>query len=335
MNNHLINHVVFVIDKSSSMHPYMNDVVRVFDTQIAFLSKRSQELDQETRVSIYLFAGAGSTDCVVYDRDVMRLPSLRNLYKPYGYTALIDGSLTAIRELKLTPEIHGDHAFLVYAITDGHENASLSSGSELRKVISGLSENWTVAAMVPDEDSLDHVVRIGFPKNNIQLWDIVADGVDFVGDKIRGATEVWFNARATGVRGSTNLFKVDVASIDTAAVKSALTPLPARSYKILDVTKDVMISPFVEAKLGSYHRGSAFYQLTKKETIQPTKEIIVRSKATGRLFGGLTARKLLGLPNYNIDLIPSDVAYADYEVYVQSTSVNRKLIGGTKLIVKV
>jgi Mg-chelatase subunit ChlD len=55
MNKHLINHIVFVVDESGSMQLLSKDVVKVFDSQIQHLAQRSQELDQETRVSVYLF----------------------------------------------------------------------------------------------------------------------------------------------------------------------------------------------------------------------------------------------------------------------------------------
>ena len=70
-------------------------------------------------------------------------------------------------------------------------------------------------------------------------------------------------------------------------------------------------------------RGAAFYQLTKTEKVQHYKRIVVREKATGKVFAG-TTRMMLGLPE-GADLKIAPENHGDYEVYVQSTSVNRVL----------
>jgi hypothetical protein len=98
---HLINHVAFVVDRSGSMSDLKSKTIEVFDNQIKFLAKRSTELNQETRVSVYLF---GSTvENVIFDMDVLRLPSLKELYKIEGMTALIDATIQAISDLSSYP----------------------------------------------------------------------------------------------------------------------------------------------------------------------------------------------------------------------------------------
>jgi hypothetical protein len=49
------------------------------------------------------------------------------------------------------------------------------------------------------------------------------------------------------------------------------------------------------------------------------------------VYGGDQARDLLGLPRgQSIKLVPG--RSGDYEVYVQSTSINRRLIPGTQVL---
>lgn len=85
-------------------------------------------MDQETRVTVFQFDDV--VECLVYDKDVLRLPSLRNIYGPArANTALIDATIKAVNELKETPERYGDHAFLCYVLTDGQENASRASAA--------------------------------------------------------------------------------------------------------------------------------------------------------------------------------------------------------------
>jgi hypothetical protein len=55
-----INHVALVLDASSSMSSHRSTVVKVADEQIKHLARRSTELDQETRVTVYAFADTRS-----------------------------------------------------------------------------------------------------------------------------------------------------------------------------------------------------------------------------------------------------------------------------------
>ena len=57
-------------------------------------------------------------------------------------------------------------------------------------------------------------------------------------------------------------------------------------------------------------------------------------KATGDLFTGGVAREMVGLPASG-DAKIKPTSLAEYDVFVQSTSVNRKLIGGTKFLYEV
>src|SRR6266576_6473786 len=119
---HLINHITFVIDRSGSMDGLLKSVESVFDNEVQHLKERSQELNQETRVSIYTFDD--TVECLVFDMDVMRLPSLKGTLIAGGQTALLDSSYQAMTDMKQLPEIYGDHAFLMYVLTDGYENHS-------------------------------------------------------------------------------------------------------------------------------------------------------------------------------------------------------------------
>jgi|GEM_PF-6847400 len=56
MKTQYINHVAIVIDESSSMSHLKDRVVEQVDNQIKHLAARSKELNQETRVSLYLFS---------------------------------------------------------------------------------------------------------------------------------------------------------------------------------------------------------------------------------------------------------------------------------------
>ena len=77
--------------------------------------------------------------------------------------------------------------------------------------------------------------------------------------------------------------------------------------------------------------GANYYQLTKPETLQNYKQIIVQEKMTGKTYAGVGARNLLGLPNTEVKVAPA--SYGNFDIFCQSSSNNRKLMAGTKLIV--
>lgn len=93
------------------------------------------------------------------------------------------------------------------------------------------------------------------------------------------------------------------------------------------------IREFIETKTGKpMLKGSAFYQLTKKEPkVQDHKRIGIRVKKTGEVFVGDAARQMLGLPRYGtVCLVPDDLG--DFDVFIQSISVNRKIDGETQIM---
>jgi len=101
------------------------------------------------------------------------------------------------------------------------------------------------------------------------------------------------------------------------------------------VDRDMPIKDFCTAQGVEFKPGRGFYELTKSEKVQGTKEIVLMARASGDLFTGTRARELLGLPLDDEDVRLAPVALADYAPFVQSTSVNRKLIGGTRLLYEV
>lgn len=337
----LINHVAFVIDGSGSMQGMEDSVVKVFDEQVKWLAEHSTTMGQETRVSVFIFntdrIGTPLIKCLVYDKDVLRLPSLAGEYNPDGGTPLIDATMTAILDLKQTPQKYGDHAFLIYVQTDGAENQSRTLPSVLNTEIRGLPDNWTVAVMVPNQNGVFLAKQFGFPADNIDIWDATSKkGVEAVGARIRTTTSAFFKGRSQGVRGTKTLFKVDTANLNVKAVKANLTKVPAAEYVVYPVPKGLSdvesgIKVFIQGLGVTFQKGMGHYQLTKPETVQGYKGIYVFDRKTSSLYTGDAARQMLGLPLSNAKVVPGD--FSDFDIFIQSTSTNRKLVGGTKLLV--
>lgn len=330
----IINHIVLVLDASLSMSPVSTQLVKVADNQIEYLAQRSKELDQETRVTVYTFnthegLRQPRINCLIYDKDVLRVPSISGLYRPDGMTPLIDATVLALDDLAMTPEKYGEHSFLVYVLTDGQENASRNRPTVLAQKIATLPDHWTVATFVPNQIAVHEAKRFGFPAANIAIWDATtAAGVQEAGERIRRTTEDFMTGRSRGVRGSKNLFALNDVSV--GQIDASLAPLRPGQYQFYDVPAKGRIDEFVSSATGRVYRlGSAYYQLSKRETIQPQKKIAIATRG-GAVYTGSVARQLLGLPDEHVKVDPNH--NPDYEIFVQSTSVNRKLMPNTRLL---
>ena len=117
-------------------------------------------------------------------------------------------------------------------------------------------------------------------------------------------------------------------------LKADLKAVPAGRFQVLDVDKDEAIKDFVEGQGLQFATGRGFYEFTKTETIQKTKEIILQDRASGDLFEGDYARELLGIAK-GIDVRIRPVDLKKYRVFVQSTSNNRKLLKNTSFLYQV
>lgn len=327
----LTNHIVMTIDKSGSMGGLEHTVKAVFKAQINQLRKRSVELNQDTRISIYLFNT--SAQCVVFDMDVMRNIDLDALYHASGGTALMDAAGLAITDHQKIPEMYGDHAFLFYAITDGEENESRKySAPSLRNLIDRLPDNWTVAALVPNASGRHEAKKFGFPEGNIEIWSTTSTGLESIGRTMTSATDAFMNNRSMGIRSTKSLFQTDMSQVTVKDVKSKLSELATNRYNIYDVKQISEIRTFVEhATKRDYVKGTAYYRLDKPETIQASKVIAVQNRKTHKVYSGIDAREVLGLPTHDIRVAPG--AHGEWDIFVQSTSVNRKLYPGTQVLV--
>ncbi|MCX5380460.1 vWA domain-containing protein [Streptomyces sp. NBC_00091] len=343
-NQNYINHVALVLDASSSMSHLSRKVVEVADQQIAYLARRSQELEQETRVTVYVFAD--KVECVIYDKDVLRMPSLKQMYRVGGMTALLAATLKSQRELAQTAQLYGDHSFLTFVLTDGQENAShrcldapARNPRELVQAVATMIEtqqdNWTLAVLVPDQMGKREAMQCGFPKDNIAIWDATStQGLEEAGQVIRQATENFMMGRAKGIRGSRAVFSTGTEAVNKDTIKAAgLTPVDASKYQLIPVAREAAIREWVIECGHTFRTGGVFYQLSKSEKIQAQKQIAVLEKKTDRVYTGPEARAMLGLPDTEVRVKPDH--NDDFTIFVQSTSVNRKLVPNTRLLLMI
>lgn len=331
MVNNYINHIAMVLDGSGSMSSLKNQVIQIADQQIEYLAQRSKETDQETRVSLYVFEGENAIHCHVYDKDVLRLPSLNGLYRTVGNTPLVAATLKAIDDLSKTATLYGEHSFLVYVLTDGENNVRTPAPAVLQKRIEQLPDEWTLACFVPNQLGKREAQSFGFPKDNIAIWDTNAKGIAEVGETIRKTTDAYFTMRSTGVRGTRNLFSLNTAALNKSTVARQLNRLGPGQFRMFPVKKDGRVDEFVEKQTKrAYRLGEAYYQLTVPVKVQVQKQIALFNKKEHAVYTGADARHLLGLPDCEVKVNPA--ATPDFEIFIQSTSMNRKLLAGTNLL---
>ncbi|WP_405009502.1 vWA domain-containing protein [Kitasatospora sp. NBC_01539] len=355
--NHKVNHVSLVVDKSGSMRQHEAQLVRVVDEFVKGLQEESDRLGHETRISLYAFDH--EVQNLVWDMDVKHLPSLKGLYKvDNGATALIEAAVKSIDDLKNIWEGYGEHSFLQVVVTDGQENASGCSETgqmhtrlggargtavlrtwmdRIQSGMDNLPDHWTSAILVPNSLAKRTAQEYGFPAGNIAIWDADSSkGVEEAIGTVKSAATSFLRGREQGVRGTRNLFAMG-QDLNTAEVRANLDALDTGRYILVPVDQPMPIRDFVTSAGHPYKTGCAYYELSKREKVQGGKQLAVAEKdpatgrMTGRVFSGPAARQLLGLPQSEATVKPGD--NPSYTVFVQSTSVNRKLVQGTKLLV--
>lgn len=350
-----VDHVAMVIDASTSMHHLQKEIIEVFDSQIAWLARRSEELGRDCRVSLYTFSDYVTR--VFFDIDVSSVPSLRGKYSPSGWTALLDAAVKSQEDLAAMPTGFEDHAFLTFVLTDGYENRSRSSAhNRLRSILASQGENWTVAVLVPDPAGKRAAVNYGFAEGNVTIWETgSAQGLAVAVEKIQQATDTHLTQRTNDVNysGTRTLFAkpVDAQKISDAGLKV----IDPTTFMIIPVTWDddtanwrmsgkrtkarpegipsIEIQEFVKSLNLAYVVGNVYYRLEKSEKVDYSKDVIILHRQSGKAHGGREARTLIGLSDTATRIKPLPAKTGEYDIYVKSTSLNRLLAKHSKIII--
>ena len=213
-------------------------------------------------------------------------------------------------------------------MTDGEENQSGWGHTNKFKQLQSNLDGSSTFAFVGPRGCKNQLTAWGVLPGNIQEWDGDPRELrDVASVRTSNAVGSYYTASAAGATASTSFF------LDVAPVASTLdTATDERSkFKRLAVDKTEPIADFMKRRVGTYDLGNVFYQLTKTEKVQPHKKFAARNKKTGKIvFDNL--RTILGVgPTATVK--PGN--FGDWEVFVTSTSMNRKLIESTYVLQKV
>jgi hypothetical protein len=110
--------------------------------------------------------------------------------------------------------------------------------------------------------------------------------------------------------------------------KNAVNP---SRFQVLYVDKDCDIKRFVQENGLNFKKGRGFYEFTKTVKVQSYKEVVLKD-AAGNMFSGDFARSKVGIPigeDAKVRPVTGD------QCFIQSTSVNRKLLKGTHFLYEI
>lgn len=332
------NYIGFVNDHSGSMSGLANAAKVDYNANIAAVKDAASREMLDTVVSVVgigLSGGGYGVQRQVVISNPHVLKEIKDWPTPGG-TPLYDGVGDMINLFKSLPDYNSpDVSFLVITTTDGHEMHSKAwTASTLAREIKTLQATgrWTFAFRVP-KGSKSTLSVLGIPLDNIQEWGTTEAGMRESTAATTQAINSFYSTRSAGAKSST-VFYANAANVNTQTVKANLVDVSKEVslYVVPAVDQGIEIRPFILRHRMEYLKGAAFYQLTKTESkVSETKLIAIRDRSTGAVYSGQAARDLIGLPAQgNARLHPGD--HGNYDIFIQSESVNRKLVAGTGVL---
>lgn len=332
------NYIGISRDHSRSMTNIAQAAGRDYNETIEAIRESASEHNIDTIVSVVKCGVGyhGDIERAVVISNVSVLQPIDKYVTDGGSTPLFDSVGDLIEQFESLPDADSPGVtFVIMAITDGEDNSSRRwTGQRLSTKMSQLmkTDRWTFVFRVP-RGTKAGLVRMGIPSGNILEWEQTDRGIEQSTVATRSAVKDFYHGLSSGTTG-TGKFYPNLDTVSLTEVKSALVDVSDQVdvYIVGPENDGVEIRDFVEAQGLIYVKGCAFYQLSKTESVQSYKQIAIRDKMSGAVYAGVAARNLIGLPAQgDVKLAPGQ--HGQYEIYVQSTSFNRKLSDGTNVMV--
>ena len=168
--------LVFILDKSGSMHGLEQDTIGGFNSML----QKQKELDGECRITTVLFDNRYE---LLHDRIDIRAvsPITEKEYQVGGTTALLDAIGRTVQKLvsvqKNTAKEYRADRVLFVIITDGQENASREYSSDRVKEMIQLEKEkygWEFVFLGANIDAVETAGQLGISRD--RAVDYVPDG---------------------------------------------------------------------------------------------------------------------------------------------------------------
>jgi len=325
---------VIALDVSSSMSSLSQQAQKIYDDTVQSLLN---EADNTTNVFVSLVTFGSQVK--VINKLTQDIKNFKYDYSAYGNTKLFDAIGKSISILEETNVSSSDAAIMI-CITDGAENDSvLWNSKSIKKLMEDKDQfsNWTLAFNLPKGYKNRFTSQFNIEDKNCREWEVTTQGLEETNViNTRSISNYATSFKSGNLHMSSKSFyanaTIDDSDLNSQIFKNNLHEETNNFTKHL-VNSDSTIKTFVENIGYNYNKGDCYYELTKKEIVQKYKDFIVKDK-NGKLYSGDNARCLLGVPkNTLLKLSPSD--NPKYQIFIQSTSVNRKLKKGTELLIKI
>lgn len=330
-----VTDVIFVLDRSGSMGHLMDRARENLQSQVETL-KLSADANNEYYITILNFDD--NFDVTMEGQDVRYAGNVRSKYLgASGWTKLNDAIARAISIANNRDD--GKRSFLISIVTDGGENRSSTYYATLKGLVesSYRTDRFTFAYAGP-AGCEGHASSIGIPLGSVTTWEQSYLGAVTLNTVTNNSLGQYTRSRSVGVTNTTSFYAQPVdanASGFANKLEKKLDALAPHQYKVerVDSKDPIVIKNFCEKKLGGFAKGKVYYQLTESEKVQDYKNLVVQDTATGKFYAGQkSALGLLGIPNFTgtVRIKPGNLG--EFKVFVQSTSVNRKLQPGTAVV---
>lgn len=341
----MLVHAMLMRDHTLSMSSRRTAAMADFNAAIAEIASSARENGVKTLVSVVEIGRSWNDGpaTVVYGAPPESIEKMCVYPTPGRSTRLYDGVGWMIERGKTLSDAHPNESVvtLISVITDGQENNSRDWSIEmLRREIAELTKTdlWSFAFRVPKGDGEKVAREFGIGVDNVLEWSPSVKGSLEAATQVNvGATHAYMAGVARGVTSTQSFYR--------GHVDQSLAAVAVGDDGVKDVWPDVRVyvsnddnstvrSIFEERgpRGVDFPRGKLFYELTKHEKkIQPAKKIIVRDRASGKAYSGSIARATLGWP-VDRDISASPGNHDNFDIFVQSTSYNRKVPRGDMLL---
>jgi len=250
-----------------------------------------------------------------------------NTRSPFGQgTALIDAIGKALESF------NGKTPAIIAIFSDGQEmHSTIYSASRLKAAVAIKEATGNLTLTFAGPDSARHMLRnIGLPEGNFQSWDGSERAMQETVQRTTSSMDNYIQDRSKGVTRSAR-FYADPGDVSVSAVRGMTKKVtPSEVRKVTAKMDGRAISDFYGSK---FDPGNHYYELVKPEYIQDGKELVILVKSSNEYrLGSRAVRSLLGLPETGKVRVHPGPHNDKYQIFVQSSSMNRKVVEGQTMI---